>query len=52
MSNRHKWALLIALVVILLLAARVMWVCLSSTEDEVLLIARPYNEYTFHRDAQ
>lgn len=52
MSKRHKWALLIVFVVIILLAARVVWVTFSEPEHEYPLIARPYNEYTFPSDDQ
>ena len=51
MSKRHKWALLIALVVVIL-AARVVWVALDEPDNEYPLIARPYNEYTFPGDDQ
>lgn len=52
MSKRHKWALLIALVVVILLATRVVWVALYEPDNEYPLIARPYNEYTFPSDDQ
>lgn len=52
MSKRHKWALLIALAVVILLAARVVWVALDEPDNEYPLIARPYNEYAFPGDDQ
>ena len=52
MSKRHKWALRIVLVVVILLAARVVWVALYEPDNEYPLIARPYNEYTFPSDDQ
>lgn len=52
MGKRRKWALLIVFVVIILLAARVVWVALDEPDNEYPLIARPYNEYTFPSDDQ
>lgn len=51
MNKRRKWALLIVFVVIIL-AARVVWVTFSEPEHEYPLIARPYNEYTLPSDDQ